>query len=63
MAQIRILREGYIKGIMRYKDEVVEVASAEATQYTSNGMAEDVSDTPKKTKDRAIKKAPKKKAK
>ena len=63
MAQIRILREGYIKGIMRHEDEVVEVASAEARQYTSNGMAEDVSDSTEKTKDRAVKKAPKKKAK
>lgn len=53
----------YINGIMRKKDEVVEVSTAEARQFISNGTASDVSDKPKSTKDRAVKKAPKKKAK
>ena len=53
----------YIGGIMRKKDEVVEVSSAEARQFISNGTASDVSDKPKSTKNRAGKKAPKKKAK
>ena len=53
----------YIGGIMRKKDEVVEDSSAEARQFISNGTASDVSDKPKSTKNRAVKKAPKKKAK
>ena len=53
----------YINGIMRKKDEVVEVSTAEARQFISNGTASDVSDKPKSTKDRAVKKAPKKKTK
>ena len=49
---------------MRYKGEVVEVASAEVTQYVSNETATDVTDVPVEKADRAIKKAPaKKKAK
>ena len=53
----------YINGIMRKKDEVVEVSTAEARQFISNGTASDVSDKPKSTKNRAVKKAPKKKTK
>tara|TARA_R100000655_G_scaffold3632_3_gene12423 strand:+ start:61 stop:252 length:192 start_codon:yes stop_codon:yes gene_type:complete len=63
MAQIKMEMNAYIGGIMRKKDEVVEVSSAEARQFISNGTASDVSDKPKSTKDRAVKKAPKKKAK
>ena len=46
---------------MRYKGEVVEVASAEVTQYVSNETATDVTDAPEKIADRAVKKAPSKK--
>lgn len=64
MAQIKIIKDAYIRGIMRYKGEVVEVASAEVTQYVSNETATDVTDVPVEKADRAIKKAPaKKKAK
>lgn len=56
-------KDAFIGGIMRKKNDVVEVASAEARQYISNGTAVDVSDKPKAKKDRAVKKAPSKKAK
>jgi|TARA_R110000803_G_scaffold52240_4_gene107559 hypothetical protein len=61
MAQIKIIKDAYIRGIMRYKGEVVEVASAEVTQYVSNETATDVTDAPEKIADRAVKKAPSKK--
>jgi hypothetical protein len=48
---------------MRKKNDVVEVSSAEARQFTSNGTASDVSDKPQKTATKAVKKAPSKKAK
>tara|TARA_R110000824_G_scaffold317820_1_gene504984 strand:- start:4709 stop:4903 length:195 start_codon:yes stop_codon:yes gene_type:complete len=64
MTQIKMEKDAYIKGIMRYKGEVVEVASAEARQYISNETAIDVTDAPVEKADRAVKKAPaKKKAK
>ena len=63
MSQIKMEMNAYINGIMRKKDEVVEVSTAEARQFISNGTASDVSDKPKSTKDRAVKKAPKKKTK
>jgi len=63
MAQIKMEQDAYIRGVMRKKNEVVEVSSAEVRQFVSNGTASDVSDKPKSTKDRAVKKAPKKKAK
>ena len=62
MAQIKMEQDAYIRGIMRKKNDVVEVSSAEARQFTSNGTASDVSDKPKKTAIKAVKKAPKKKA-
>tara|TARA_R100000664_G_scaffold34142_1_gene54346 strand:- start:8919 stop:9113 length:195 start_codon:yes stop_codon:yes gene_type:complete len=61
MAQIKIEKEAYIGGIWRKKNAVVEVSSAEARQYVSNGTAVDVSDKPKDSKNRAVKKAPAKK--
>jgi len=61
MAQIKMEQDAYIRGIMRKKNDVVEVSSAEARQFTSNGTASDVSDKPKKTVTKAVKKAPKKK--
>lgn len=54
-------KDAYIGGLLRKKDSVVEVASAEARQYISNGTAVDVTDKPKQKADRAVKKAPSKK--
>ena len=48
MAQIKMEQDAYIRGIMRKKNDVVEVSSAEARQFTSNGTASDVSDKPEK---------------
>ena len=63
MAQIKMEQDAYIRGIMRKKNDVVEVSSAEERQFVSNGTASDVSDNPKKTATKDVKKAPKKKAK
>jgi len=54
-------QDAFIRGIMRKKNDVVEVSSAEARQFTSNGTASDVSDKPEKTATKAVKKAPNKK--
>ena len=48
MAQIKMEQDAYIRGIMRKKNDVVEVSSAEARQFISNGTASDVSDKPEK---------------
>jgi len=63
MSQIKMEQDAFIRGIMRKKNDVVEVSSAEARQFTSNGTASDVSDKPEKTATKAVKKAPNKKAK
>ena len=56
-------QDAYIRGIMRKKNDVVEVSSAEARQFVSNGTASDVSDKPKKTATKAVKRHLRKKAK
>jgi hypothetical protein len=63
MANILIKKAGYIRGKMRKAGQVVEVGTAEARQYTSNGMAEDVTDTEKKVKNKAKKVSSKRKSK
>lgn len=59
---IRILKTVHVRGVPKHEGDVVEVSSAEARQFISNGSAEDVSHKDKPLENKSAK-APKKRAK
>tara|TARA_B100000780_G_scaffold274547_1_gene239742 strand:+ start:799 stop:987 length:189 start_codon:yes stop_codon:yes gene_type:complete len=53
--EIMMIKEFHVRGIPREVGEVVDVSEAEALQYTSGGVAENVTDKKKPLTNKTVK--------
>ena len=59
--EIRILKTTHVRGVTRYKGDVVDVTAAEAKQFITSHCAEDVSHKDKPLDNKSVK-SPKKRS-